>query len=181
MQLVAIVGQTGSGKTSIAKRICKSLTDEDIKTIVLDPMEDKEWDECVENPDTDIFTDPESFLKTLKANKDIVFFVDECDESIGTNQRDIELRRSCHWLAKRARHNGHSGFFIMLDYTAIENPMRKQLSELIIFNCHIKEAKEWAIMFNDDELLDAENLPMLSFIKKKRGQPATHGKVTFDK
>lgn len=118
-----ILGVSESGKTLLAKLVCARIKKKGVKTAVLDPMLDPEWD-C------DFITDnPEDFLAFAK-NKDnmsSVLFVDEGSQSIGRYNPQME------WIVTQSRHWGHSAWIICQGASQLSPIVRDQTSQLFLF------------------------------------------------
>lgn len=160
-----VSGQSGSGKSSLAFLKAAYLHKAGQLVLVLDSIDPERWIA------TDVFEDAETFLETLKNNTDAFFFIDESVETIGRANDPLTRKRN-YWLTQRARHQRHHGHIIMQDYTAIEPPVRKNLTNLCLFSCHNDECKSWARIFNDDTLLQASSLPQYQYLEKTRMKPA---------
>ena len=169
-----IVGQTGFGKTSYAWLEAAALTSKGELVIVFDTVDPETWIA------TDVFTDFDAFMRAIKKAENAFIYVDESVETVGRGN-NVERRREAYWLTQRSRHRGHKVTLIMQDYTAVEPPIRKNLSGIVMFNVHRSEAEIWAKQFNDDEMLKAAELPQFAFIEKWRGHEATQLKIPHPK
>lgn len=156
-----IFGQSESGKSFLGQARAQALKARGIPVLVCDEFKDPAWH-------ADVFTkDIEELVRIAKRSKSCAIFIDEAGQNIGLHpSKEIE------WLTTGARHWGHITHLMGQRGTMVNRTMRDQLSELFLFNVHPDDAKEWAVIFNDKELLKAADLPPHLFYHKKRHEPA---------
>jgi hypothetical protein len=156
-----IFGQSKSGKSFVGQARAKALKAKGIPVLVCDAFKDPSWN-------ADFFTDDiEELVKVAKRSKSCAIFVDEAGQNIGLHpSKDVE------WLTTGARHWGHVTHLLGQRSVMVNRTMRDQLDELFLFNVNPDDAKDWALIFNDRELLEASKLPRHIFYHKLRHQPA---------
>lgn len=147
-----ILGMTLSGKTTLAKLLCKKLRERyEITTIVLDPLNDPEWE-------TDYLVNNErDFLKLFNGLQSCAIFIDESGKAVGRYNTAMEQ------TATIGRHLGHKCFYLTQGGTQLAPIIRNQCSTLYLFttaksDC-IKHANEW----NQPELINGCTLAQGEF------------------
>lgn len=145
-----ILGQTESGKTTLAKRMATQYVAAGITPIVLDRTVDPGW------PTDFIFKYSANFLAYVKdASKcmSCALFVDESGMSLDKYDSDTE------WLTTTARHHGHRTHLLAHRAEMVNTNVRSQCATLICFALNIRDAKEYSLMWNCEEI--KQNAPRL--------------------
>ncbi len=167
------VGQTLSGKTEINKRLCNWYLERGIGCVVLDPMNDPDWNkEGHEN--FRLFTDPEEFLEFVKDPDQClqcVIFVDEAGMILNKFADKFE------WLTCQSRHHGHRCNIIAHRAENVSKTIRSQCSTLYVFNINPEDARIYARDFNCPAIMEAPNLPQGHYIKVERFKPVKRGRL----
>jgi len=142
-----VIGKTGSGKTTLIRQIAKTAQNKGTQLLVLDPTPaNDQWG-------ADYVTDdPHEFLQVVFANTRCLCIVDEAGSMIGRFGKDKND------LATRSRHMGHSVIFITQDVKSLDNIVREQVRDVIVFRVGRKRAAELAEDFADDNLKMAGEL-----------------------
>lgn len=154
-----ILGMTESGKTTFSKRLVKAYFSAGWSIIVLDPMSDPEWTPWTPesaNPDKKRFyqtSDPNEFLRVFWKSKQCMVFIDEAGDAVG--RYDLAMQQT----ATKGRHFGHSMHYLSQRGTQINRTVRDQCSRLVLFTTALEDAKIHAREWNNDELLEASQLP----------------------
>lgn len=138
---------TESGKTSLARLLAARLKKRGYGVIVLDPINDPNWQADA------VFTDFDAFMNAAYQSRSCFLFIDEA----GMNCSTWDLH--AYWLATQARHWGHSSIFICQRAQQLAKTMRDQCSYLYLFNCSRTDAKLLSDEFNKPELINANTLP----------------------
>jgi hypothetical protein len=134
--------------------------------IVLDPLSSG-WGNAK------IVNNTQELLDASKNEENKLLVVDESALSLDRYNSD-EL-----WLAKTARHHGHSSIFIGQEWIDVPKGIRSQCRQVFVFACMRDESKELANRYNSDLLLDAHNQRIGEFIRVIVNQEATRGRVDF--
>jgi DNA helicase HerA-like ATPase len=164
-----IIGKTGSGKTTLAKKIVEKAHKRGVNKLILDPTPARhEWP----HDDKDFITnDPDEFLQVVFANTRCLGIVDEAGSMIG------RFGKEKNNLATMSRHYGHSMIFITQDVKSIDNIVREQMQDIIVFRVGKKRADELAEDFADDDLKQASTLQKGEFLIKQDFRPVIRDKV----
>lgn len=160
-----ILGMTESGKTTLAKQLARQLKASGCGVIVLDPMNDPEWNADFQT------TDGDEFLRVLWANRQLYAFIDESGEAVG--KYDEEMRQT----ATRGRHWGHSLFYLSQRGAQLNATVRAQCRHLWLFTSARDDCKVLANEFNCPELLNATGLAQGHFFHKAKFGPLSHGRL----
>lgn len=157
-----------SGKTTYAKKKAKSLREQFSRPIiVLDPMNDPEWQ-------VDFQTDCQrEFLDAVWSNQDCAIFVDEAGSEIGKYNKIMEE------LATKGRHFGHKVYFITQRVKQLSTTIRTQCSELVIFKQSLTDTKDLADEFVEPMINQAHTLEKGEFILVRDNMPPLKANV-FD-
>lgn len=124
-----------------------------IKTIVLDPFLDPEW-----NADF-ITSDQEMFLDVVwNKSRQCAIFVDESGDMIG------KYNSVMNELATRGRHWGHKCHFICQRPKQLSTTIRTQCSDLAIFKQSLADTKDLANEFVEPMINQAHELEKGEFI-----------------
>lgn len=160
-----IAGLTESGKTTLALELVHAKRHkEQAKVLVLDPN--------FEDWDCDFITDDaDEFMEVAKNEESCYLVVDESGESLDKYDRTL------NWLGTRSRHWGHRLILITHEMTLIAKAIRGQCSDLFAFEMNAQNAREWALLFNDDYIREASKLSNHEYIFKRRGFPAVRQKL----
>jgi len=116
----------------------------------------------------------EELLHEAKTHPNRLLVVDE--SAVSLDKFDSEQL----WLAKAARHNGHSSVFIGQDYVDVPKGIRSQCSQIFVFGCARDEAKELANKFDDKRLLDSSKQKVGEFYRILVNKGVQKGKLNFD-
>ena len=141
-----IVGTTESGKTTLARLMCAQYRALGIKTIVLDPLNDPQWNADFQT------RDPAEFLAVVRASRQCGAFIDEGSENIG--RFDTEM----HFCTTQARHLGHRMTIICQKPTQIAPVVRDNCSQVAAFRIAPSGAKLIADDYTQRALLGAVDL-----------------------
>lgn len=147
---ILIIGHTLCGKTTLAKRLASEYKKKRITSVVLDPLSDPEW------PTNIIFKTSEAFFTYAKdSNKcrSCALFVDE--SGLALNKFDQDLL----WLTTTSRHHGHRAHIIAQRAEMVNKTIRSQCLTLICFGLNPKDAREYALDWNCEEVF--HNAPKL--------------------
>ena len=141
-----ILGMTESGKTTLAKRLARGYQARGIRTIVLDPLADPEWQADFQTADAD------EFLRVFWASQSCAVFIDEAGEAVGRYNAVMSS------TATRGRHWGHAVHFVSQRGVQIAMTVRDQCSHLFLFTTALKDAQVHANEWNRPELETANRL-----------------------
>lgn len=154
-----IVGTTQSGKTTLAKQLQRLLKGQGYSHIVLDPNGDH-W------PDAAFVTEnPETFLREAKQWRDCYLWIDEASETCSNHDKEM------HWAARRARHLGHSSYFISQLVHDMAKAIRTNSAGLYLFASPLSDVEILAKEWNCAELLNAPRLKQGHFYHVTRFKP----------
>ncbi len=161
-----IIGQPEQGKSTLAKIIVRQAAQAGTGSVVLDPIGD-DW-----GPSAIIVDSVEDMIEYAKApeNANKLLVIDE--SSISFDHYD----KKQHWVAKIARHNGHSSIFIGQNVTDVPKGVRTMCTQLFVFASSRTDARELSDQFDDDMLLSVTKLPKLHFVRIVNRQ-ATRGMI----
>lgn len=137
---------TGSGKTTLAKQMIQAYKTKGIKTLVLDPLQDPEWQADFQTDD------PALFLRAMYECRSCALFVDESGAAIGRYAGEMQK------LATQSRHFGHKAHFITQRGAQLDRTVRDQCSTLFVFRTGATDAKTFAEEFGYAELSTANQL-----------------------
>lgn len=152
---------TESGKTTLAKKLNASFKKQGVGCIVLDPMNDPEWD-------ADFQTSSNAqFLATAKASTKCALFIDESGSTVGRYADEMA------WCATQSRHWGHRAHFITQRAQQLDPTVRHQCTDLYIFRVSRKDAEILAEEFAQPDLLQAASLGQYEFIATGRFKEPT--------
>lgn len=155
-----ILGQTLSGKTSLAKKLAQSYRAQGIKVIVLDPLNDAEWQADHKTGDVD------EFLNVFWDSERCAVFIDEAGDSVGRFD-DAMIK-----TATRGRHFGHRCHYISQRGAQLAFTVRAQCTELFLFNTSFDDCKIHANEWSEPTLKKGNELPQFHYIYKSRFKPA---------
>ncbi len=143
-----VVGMTESGKTTLSSQLVQTYRKNNIKVVVLDPMNDPRWGADFQTRDR------AQFLSIIKnpETRSCAIFVDESAEMIGRYHEEM------FFLATRGRHYGHNCHFVCQRAKQLAKTVRDQCSYLALFNCSFDDSRELANEFNRVELKNAHTL-----------------------
>ena len=129
-----------------------------VKTIVLDPFLDPEWQADF------ITSDQDEFLNVVwNVGRQCAIFVDESGDAIG------KYNNVMNELATRGRHWGHICHFICQRPKQLSTTIRTQCSNLAIFKQSLADTKDLANEFVDNEINNAHTLEKGEFIYVRDG------------
>ena len=138
-----IAGQTQVGKTTFAKKLAESL-----KRVAVFEVEYKtKWKGDIVYQTTDI----EMLMVFAKSNVRCNIFIDDSEEA---TDRD----RKYNFFATRARHFGHSCYFLMQRPTQVLPTVRHNCSAVYCFRLNPEDSEQLSIDFNEPLLLQAPTL-----------------------
>tara|TARA_R110000782_G_scaffold263592_1_gene356313 strand:- start:5401 stop:5898 length:498 start_codon:yes stop_codon:yes gene_type:complete len=160
-----ILGMTESGKTMFAKELARQFKARGIGVLVLDPLNDPEW-QC-----DFITSDPQEFLEVFWDSKSCMVFIDEAGDSVG--RFNNEMRET----STKGRHWGHSVFYISQRATLINQTVRDQCGQLVLFNSSLEDCKIHANEWNRPELKSGNILAKGEYYQCGRFTPLTKGRV----
>jgi hypothetical protein len=146
-----ICGMTESGKTSLAKILAREIKERGYRVIVLDPLQDPEWPADYQTDD------PDKFVQVAKQNIKCLLIVDEAGDSVG------QYDKTRFWLATRARHWGHTTFFLAQRAQMIARTVRDQCGVAYLFKMSLDDAKLMSNEFAREELKNINNLGQFEF------------------
>jgi len=162
---VLITGTTGSGKTTLAKQLVADYRQRGVKSIVLDPMADPEW-----NADF-ITRDPEEFLHIVKNSFGCLGFIDEGGENAGIYNREM------HMTATRGRHYGHSFNYLCQRPNQIAPTIRSCCEAVCAFRLHHDDALAISRDFTQEGLRAATSLQRGEYLYATNFQSPTKWRV----
>lgn len=165
MAHVLILGMTMSGKTSIAKKLAGEYKTRGIKTLVLDPLGDPEWDADYKTRDAD------EFLDVFWRSRQCAAFIDEAGEAVGAY--DTVMQRT----ATRGRHWGHRVHYISQRGIQLARTVRDQCTNLFLFTTSLEDSKIHANEWNKPELKTAHTLRQGEYFFTDRFSPLRRGKL----
>lgn len=142
-----ILGMTESGKTTCAKQLAGAYRAQKIPVIVLDPMNDPEWQADFQT------TRPDEFLEVFWKSKKCAVFIDEAGQAVG--RYDTVMQQT----ATKGRHWGHNVHFLSQRGAQIAVTVRDQCSHLFLFTSSKKDSVIHANEWNKDQLMEASQLP----------------------
>lgn len=117
-----------------------------IKSLVLDPLCDPNWN-------ADFQTDNgEEFLDAMYGSRTCALFVDESGAAIGRYAGAMAV------VATQSRHFGHKAHFFTQRGAQLDPTIRDQCSTLFIFRVGHNDAKTFSEEFGYKELRDAHSL-----------------------
>lgn len=150
------------GKSVFLRTLCAKFMRNGNDVLVCDPL-GYSW------PATWVTKDAAEFLARAKASRNCALLMDET--GMTPLEREFDTYK---WLLTTSRHNGHVFIGAGQDYTQLPLRMRKQLTQLYLFQSHPKEAEEWALQFHRDRefiLRWAPHLPRYAFIRLRCFEP----------
>ncbi len=162
-----ICGTTESGKTTGAKILVSRYARENISSLVLDPLNDPEW----ESPHRFLTVAP--FYAQAKASRNCALIIDEA--ALSLDRFDDRL----NWFATVSRHWGHRSHFIAQRAIGVNPTIRGQCGCYMIFRLDWKDAEELARNFTRRELVVASELPAGECIIGTRFEPPTRCRIDF--
>lgn len=129
-----IVGRTASGKTCFAKTVIHHMRQKGIKSLVLDPLRDGDW-----NADYQTHNGAE-FLKTAFAPDTMrcLLVVDESGQAVGRHNPQLER------IATQSRHKGHQAIFCVQQVTQLSPVIRDNCETLILFASNMRACETLA-------------------------------------
>lgn len=83
------------------------------------------------------------------------------------------------WLAKVARHHGHSSIFIGQDYVDVPKGIRTQCTQIFVFACDKREAFDLANKYDNPTIAEASKQQTGEFIRILSPNRVTRGKIDF--
>lgn len=162
-----ILGMTESGKTTLAKQLAAQYHARGIGVIVLDPMNDPEWQADYRTDD------PAEFLAVVWKSKRCAVFIDEAGEAVGAF--DTVMQRT----ATKGRHWGHSMHYLSQRGVQIARTVRDQCSHLFLFTTSLDDSKIHANEWNKPILREANTLPRGHYFHVTRFDVSERGQL-FD-
>jgi hypothetical protein len=141
-----IVGMTESGKTTLAKRLAARYKSNGVPVIVLDSLNDPEWNGDFQT------TDPDEFLRVFWASKRCACFIDEAGDAVG--RYNTVMQRT----ATRGRHWGHAVHFISQRSIQLAPTVRDQCGHIFLLTSSVKDGKVHADEWNQPKLATCNQL-----------------------
>ena len=132
-----------SGKSTYAKWVCEGLKKRGIKTAVLNPYLDPDWNADIS------FDDPWAMLAWAKQNQKYAIFLEESGEVL---QREPAF----NWFTCRARHWGHKTFVITQRYQDLAPALRNNCTQGVIFAAETMDCRDIASRYREPILLNVE-------------------------
>jgi len=182
----AIIGMTESGKTYAAKYIARQWKSQGWETLILH-KDGEPWgvDEVtIQTTNLELFLQKieERNAENLRKEKELgypaellkgyIAFIEIADGEIEKHDDRV------HKLFSKERHNAHKFHYIAQRKQSAHPSIRENCSSLMIFLCHIDQAKEWAIEFNDTEIKKAASIPPHWFyFKESKISPIVYTKL----
>jgi hypothetical protein len=164
-----IFGMTESGKTSLAKyELIPRYQANNIKVLVLDPMNDPGWNADFQTDNVD------EFLKVYWASRQCAVFIDEAGESVG------RFDSAMITTATKGRHWGHKNHYLSQRGAMLSKTVRDQCSDIFLFTTSLDDCKVHANEWNAPELKEANSLAQLEYFHTGRFTDVTKGKIIFD-
>ena len=159
---IAIMGGSECGKTSLAIAISRGLwTQQKLRTLAFDPFD---W-EHTWGPQAWVTNEFHKFVH-------VVFRIHKCavswDEGTDNGGRDSDNTKFFTGI----RHYHPFFTFVGHDYAAMLPRMRTSLTDVILFKQDEDNAKKWAGLFTDKELLRSTALDQYVAIHKRAFRPA---------
>lgn len=152
MAHVLLLGMTLSGKTYKAKALARDYKRNGIGVLVLDPLQDPEWQ-------ADYITDdPAKFLDVFWQSRSCMAFMDEGGESVG--RYDTTMQKT----ATRGRHWGHVCHYVAQKATQLAPVVRDQCTRLFAFCQSYKDGRVLADEWNRPELETVHTLKQGEYI-----------------
>lgn len=149
---VGIFGPGDSGKTTLAQHLSREFWRGGIKSLVLDPNEEKGWGiQSFVTADEDVFT------RVFWREKRCACFIEEATETI---KRDSEKSS----LFTRGRHRGHKIIVVGHSGSSLLPVHRLQLHTLFLFRQPERAAEIWADQFADMRILRCATLNQHEFL-----------------
>ncbi len=141
-----IIGMTESGKTTLAKRLAKRYRTHEQKVLVLDSLNDPEWEADFQTTDID------EFLAVFWSSRRCAVFIDEAGDAVG--KFNTVMQRT----ATRGRHWGHSVHFITQRSVQLSPTVRDQCGHIFLLTTSLKDSKVHADEWNQPQLATAHTL-----------------------
>lgn len=141
-----IFGMTESGKTTLAKRLAARYKYNEVPVIVLDSLNDPEWNADFQT------TDPDEFLRVFWSSRRCACFIDEAGDAVG--RYNTVMQRT----ATRGRHWGHSVHYISQRGVQIAPTVRDQCGHIFLLTTSVADGKVHANEWNQPDLLKCNTL-----------------------
>ena len=117
-----------------------------IKTIVLDPLQDPDWNADFQTENSEVFLD------AMYASRKCALFIDESGAAIGRYAGPMAV------VATQSRHFGHKAHFITQRAVQLDRTIRDQCTDLFIFRVGHTDAKTLSEEFAYPEIKNANQL-----------------------
>lgn len=163
-----ILGMTESGKTTLAKTLAAHYKARGIGVLVLDPMNDPQW-QCDYKT-----SDVAQFLTVFWQSKRCMVFIDEAGESVGRFD-DLMVR-----TATKGRHWGHSCHYLSQRGAQLSRTVRDQCSHLFLFTTALDDCKIHSNEWNKQEMREASALPQGHYFHATRFGTLERGQLWRD-
>lgn len=169
----AILGMSGSGKTFLARNLASGYKGAGRNVLSLHKPDEpwKQNEVTIQTSHVDLFLDK---IEEIREENEIliesgmeamckswVCFIELSDAEADKNDKRL------HLLFSKGRHNGLKLYYLSQRGQSVHPNIRENCSELFLFSCYMKAAKNWSEEFCDDELLKAAKLPKYEFYHKK--------------
>ena len=163
-----IIGMTGSGKSTLAKMICQSAKGK-VKTCVLDPVHDPDWQADFQTSDS------EEFLSYVRRERSHLCFIDEGGQSIGRYNRPME------WTATTSRHLGHSVYYILQGASQVMPIIRSNCERAYLFACDPTIIDVVSREFAEPVIRDRPRLEKFEFYCLSKFEEVKLGRIDLEK
>ena len=163
---IGVNGMTMSGKSLALKSFIIRFRNQGIKSIVLDPLCDPEFD-------ADFQTDNEiEFIDMVYASRKCLVIVDEAGEA-------GKFNNAISKLATKGRHWGHTCVFASQKATQMNPLVRDQWGAIMMFTSGRKSGELMSEEFNCPDLKKCTELAKGEYMYKGRFTPMRRGSI-FD-
>jgi len=171
--LCAICGGSKSGKTVLAQRglVPWLWRRHRLRSIAFDPFARRE--RAAWGPTAWVTDDLDAFRRAVWGTSGCAVFWDESSDSLDRNAAEDKR------FFTRIRHEHRAFFVLMHDFTVLTPLMRGNLSDAFVFRQTSRRADDWAELFTDDALMQAEGLGQYEFLHKTAFRPVTRHRPTL--
>lgn len=160
-----ILGMTESGKSTLARALARKYKENDVCTLVLDPLNDPRWQADFQS------TDAEEFLRVFWSSRRCAVFIDESGDMVG--KYNTVMQRT----ATRGRHWGHAVHFITQRGVQLATTVRDQCSHIFLFTNSADDGKTHANEWNQPKLRYCSTLKQGNFFHCTRYGSIEYGSL----